>query len=747
MNNYNLSSLSWIEFEDLTRDLFQNELGIYIESFTPGKDNGIDLRFAITNDKKAIVQCKRIDNFSTLYNQLKKEKVKLIGKNIDRYYIATTSGLTPNGKKKIFELFYPLIKNEADIFGKNDILNLIAKHSNVEKKYYKLWLTSSTVLQELLNAKVYNSSKIQMNQIMRDAKIYVHNNSFYEAQSILSENHYVIISGIPGIGKTTLARILVYNLLASGIHDLIYLTSNIGEAYNSYHENTKQVYLYDDFLGSNFLEDKLERNEDKELIDFIRKIKESKNKYFIMTTREYILNQAQQKYELLNKRNINIAKCVIDLVQYTPLVRGEILYKHLYFSHMPKIFLQELIKNKRYLNIINHKNFNPRIIETIMDKQIWASVQPDNYYTVFSSYFDNPRSVWEYAFKQHISHIGRVVVIILGSINGLVKLETLKIIVKSYFESVSYIGDFDIDFNGALKELAGSFIKIEKDDKFIDAVEFHNPSVTDFIHSYLLDNIDIIKSVVEKCYCLDQLITIYQIYKKNIPENIKLVCENKLFINFDNLNIIRLDRWASHKSGRPIWWQKNNTVVEKLSNISYNMFPLLSDDLLEYLKKLFFDEFDKITSNSSYETFVDIYFSFCGYLESEYFEYFIKHITQASDSLDQLVEIARLREIDNDIFDTIINSSTIKEKIIKLADDDYYNVDRGSAEYTRDIMADVSDTFQVDLNEYIFKLDDKIEEEKSKEDHIEVNKSSMTNNSSSDPQEKLNEMFETLLLR
>jgi hypothetical protein len=191
MDNYDLLSLSWIEFEDLTRDLLQAEFNLFIESFTPGRDDGIDLRFAFTDDKKSIIQCKRLENFNPLYSQLKKEKEKLSNKNIDRYYISTTVGLTPKRKNKIYQLFYPLIKNEADIFGKDDILNLISKHQKIEEKYNKLWLTNTTVLRKLLNAKVYNYSKIQIQQIKDDVKVYVHNKSYTDAQAILDEYHYV----------------------------------------------------------------------------------------------------------------------------------------------------------------------------------------------------------------------------------------------------------------------------------------------------------------------------------------------------------------------------------------------------------------------------------------------------------------------------------------------------------------------------------------------------------------------------
>ena len=751
MNNYDLLTLSWVEFEDLTRDLLQSELGLFIESFTPGKDSGIDLRFAFTDNKKAIVQCKRMNNYNTLYSQLKKEKVKLIDKNIDRYYISTTVGLTPNGKNKIFQLFSPLIKSEADILGKDDINNLIAKHSSIEKKYYKLWLTSSTVIQELLNAKVYNSSKMQIEQIKEDAKIYVQNDSFNEAQSILFENHYIIISGIPGIGKTTLARMLVYNLVASGIHDLIYLSSNIGEAYKSYHESTKKIFLFDDFLGSNLLEDKLDRNEDKDLINFIRKIKESKNKYFIMTTREYILKQAQQKYELLNKHDINMAKCIIDLVQYTPLVRGEILYRHLYFSNIPKDFLQELIINQRYIKLIYHKNYNPRIIEAIIDRQEWNFLHPKDYFTVFSSYFDNPESVWKHAFEQHISHIGRIVVIILGSINGLVKLGILKNIVKNYLssETVGYIGDFNIDFDKALKELIGSFIKIEKDNKNIDAVEYHNPSISDFIHSYFLNNIDIVKSIINKCVCLDQIITIYQIFGEKLSDEIKILCENKLLEGIEKIDIIRLERSVLFYSGRPLWWSGDNSIIQKLDYISRNMFPLQNNNLLLYLKKILFQEFDKITCDSSYETLINVYLSFheYNYIEIEYFKQFIDHITQVCDRLEQINEITRLKEIDENLFNILLNSEPIKNKILNIVDDDYHNVDTDTEEYTRDIMVSISENLGIDLTNYIKDLNEKINEEENKEKHIEVHKNDIINDSINDQQDRIIEIFNTLLYK
>jgi HJR/Mrr/RecB family endonuclease len=57
MADYDFRSLSPFDFELLCRDLLQKHLGVYLESFSIGRDQGIDLR-AKPEKENIIVQCK-----------------------------------------------------------------------------------------------------------------------------------------------------------------------------------------------------------------------------------------------------------------------------------------------------------------------------------------------------------------------------------------------------------------------------------------------------------------------------------------------------------------------------------------------------------------------------------------------------------------------------------------------------------------------------------------------------------------
>ena len=77
MADYDFKILQPSEFECLSRDLIQARDGVFIESFTAGKDGGIDFRYALSKDKAAIIQVKRYKTLASLLSILKKEVEKV----------------------------------------------------------------------------------------------------------------------------------------------------------------------------------------------------------------------------------------------------------------------------------------------------------------------------------------------------------------------------------------------------------------------------------------------------------------------------------------------------------------------------------------------------------------------------------------------------------------------------------------------------------------------------------------------
>ena len=140
MLNYDFKILQPNEFECLSRDLIQARDGVFIESFTAGKDGGIDFRYALSKDKMSVIQVKRYATYASLLSELKKEKKKIEKLNVQHYYISTSVGLTPKNKEEIQALFGSDILDTKDILGKDDLNNLLGLNPEIEKRYYKFFI-------------------------------------------------------------------------------------------------------------------------------------------------------------------------------------------------------------------------------------------------------------------------------------------------------------------------------------------------------------------------------------------------------------------------------------------------------------------------------------------------------------------------------------------------------------------------------------------------------------------------------
>lgn len=486
---YDFKSLSDYDFEQLACDLLSARYGRQVEAFRQGRDQGVDLRYTTADGGKTVVQCKHYAKtpFVGLYAAMKKEYDKIQRLGPERYLLVTSQFLTPAGKDKLLDILSPFCQSTEDILGGNELNSLLRQYPRVEQAHYKLWLTSSVVLEKLLHSEIYQQSAMMREEIQNKLQLYVQSKTAYDkAHETLKKYHCCIISGIPGIGKTTLAEILTIYYLDQG-YQIIKVRSDIQEASKAYSQGQKQVFIYDDFLGSTGLELKENKNEGKELLSFLDFISNKKGKRFILTTREYILNQAYQNSEEFARANFDYKKCIISLEDYTRSDRARILYNHLFFYEVPKEDVQDLLANDGVLKIIDHPNYNPRLIETVV--KLWDLARDEengSFYYFFSDTLDHPNQLWEHAFCRKISPAARDLLLLLCPTPRSTHLRDLKRSYERYHQHKSHIQNQPMgmtDFYDAIKETEGTFIKINR-----GFVSYHNPSVRDFIQGYIRKN-------------------------------------------------------------------------------------------------------------------------------------------------------------------------------------------------------------------------------------------------------------------
>jgi len=504
---YDFHNLSYFEFELLVRDLLQADWSVRLESFAAGRDRGIDLRYARADDGVTIIQCKhwRRSGFRKLLKELTdRERPKIEALSPERYVLATSVPMTGDRKAAILEALDPFIRDEQDVLGLEDLNNLLSKHDRVERQHLKLWLASTTVLQAIVNSDVYSRSREFAEVLQQGLPLYVQNVSFTEAMDILEKHRVCVVAGIPGIGKTMLGDVLVAAHISNGYEPIV-ISGDVEEAWRVFDSEAKQVFYYDDFLGQTSFREKFEKNEEARLIEFMAAVARRPSKRFILTTREYILQQATTEYEKLRRVNEDFSKLIIDLEDYTRLDRARILYNHLYFSDIETAVIVGALRDKRYLTIIAHKNYNPRLIQAVTKLASREdSLDADAFYEFFIRNLDNPAEIWSHAFRNQLSSHSRALLLLMLSLPRRVLLRELDAAATEYFDRRLGSARGTYDVVELLRQLEGNFCAIEP--AGLDhLVSFHNPSIRDYLRNFLNARRDEYLALLESALYVDQV--------------------------------------------------------------------------------------------------------------------------------------------------------------------------------------------------------------------------------------------------
>jgi len=233
--HYDFSQLNDKEFEILVNDLLSALLQTRIERFKNGRDAGVDGRFFSDEANEVIIQTKHYlkSGLSMLMSTLKKEVPKVSKLNPSRYLVVTSVPLSRKNKQDIVDIFSPYIKSENDVFGPEDLNDILAKNKQIEEKHFKLWISSTAVLQRLLNNAIKGRSQFEMETIEKKSAKYVQTSNHRQALEILEKNHAIIISGEPGVGKTTLAENLCLYYASQG-YEFLAIEESLSESEAAY---------------------------------------------------------------------------------------------------------------------------------------------------------------------------------------------------------------------------------------------------------------------------------------------------------------------------------------------------------------------------------------------------------------------------------------------------------------------------------------------------------------------------------
>ena len=261
----------------------------------------------------------------------------------------------------------------------------------------------------------------------------------------------------------------------------------------------------------------------KSLLTFIEK---NSNKKIIMNSRITIINEAYSSsidfanlFETYEKDNY-----LIDLDKMSFLEKAQILYNHLYFNNLPGEFLLEIKKNKNYRLIIEHKNYNPRIIEYVTKPKNYTDIQPSEYVNYIISKLNNPDNVWEDEFRNRLEEYDRILMNTLYSLtNDKIRIEILEKAFNKRILSITSNTTLNI-FREVINRLNNSLIKIiiDKRKRYVSVI---NPSVNDFLNKKMTYNVNEQITIINNAEYIEQLVK----FKQNKKQIWKFILDNSIY--------------------------------------------------------------------------------------------------------------------------------------------------------------------------------------------------------------------------